>query len=78
MLGEKVVPMGSIAYAFSEEGAGIDGKSFHCFRWKFFTAKRERQKKVTEYPCDGKTAEKRAEQVKNEISYRPWGDWFRG
>ena len=40
-------------------------KVFHCFRWKFFTAKRERQKNVTEYPCDGKLL-KAAEQVKTK------------
>lgn len=64
MLGEKVVPMGSIAYAFSEEGAGIDGKSFSLLPVEIFTAKRERQK-VTEYPCDGKLL-KAAEQVKTK------------
>ena len=64
MLGEKVVPMGAIAYAFSEEGAGIDGKVFHRFRWKFLP-RNGKDKKVTEYPCDGKLL-KAAEQVKTK------------
>lgn len=35
VLGEKVVPMGAIAYAFSEEERELMEKVFHCFRWKF-------------------------------------------
>ncbi len=64
MLGEKVVPMGSIAYAFSEEGGELMEKVFHCFRWKFLPRNRK-DKKVTEYPCDGKLL-KAAEQVKTK------------
>ena len=36
VLGEKGVPMGAIAYAFSEEGAGIDGKSFSLLPVKYY------------------------------------------
>ena len=65
MLGEKVVPMGSIAYAFSEEGAGIDGKSFSLLPVEIFYRETGKTKKVTEYPCDGKLL-KAAEQVKTK------------
>lgn len=62
---------------FSEEGAGIDGKSFSLLPVEIFYRETGKTKKVTEYPCDGKLL-KAAGAGKNEISYRPWGDWFRG
>ena len=65
VLGEKVVPMGAIAYAFSEEGAGIDGKSFSLLPVEIFYRETGKTKKVTEYPCDGKLL-KAAEQVKTK------------
>jgi adenosylhomocysteine nucleosidase len=57
--------MGAIAYAFSEEGAGIDGKSFSLLPVEIFYRETGKTKKVTEYPCDGKLL-KAAEQVKTK------------
>lgn len=45
VLGEKVVPMGAIAYAFSEEGAGIDGKSFSLLPVEIFYRETGKTKK---------------------------------
>lgn len=50
---------------FSEEGAGIDGKSFSLLPVEIFYRETGKTKKVTEYPCDGKLL-KAAEQVKTK------------
>lgn len=65
VLGEKIVPIGAVAYAFSEEGAGIDGKGFSLLPVEIFCRETGKTKKVTEYPCDEKLL-KAAEQVKTK------------
>ena len=52
VLGEKIVPMGAVAYAFSKEGTGIDAKGFSPLPVEIFCRETGKTKKVTEYPCD--------------------------
>ena len=65
VLGEKVIPIGAVAYAFSEEGAGMDAKGFSLLPVEIFYRETGKTKKVTEYPCDERLL-KAAEQVKTK------------
>ena len=65
VLGEKVIPMGAVAYAFSKEGAGIDAKGFSPLPVEVYFKETGKTKKVTEYPCDKRMLEA-AEQMKTK------------
>lgn len=54
VLGEKVVPMGAAAYAYSAEGAGIDAAAFEPLAIEILNRRTGKTQKVTEFPCDEK------------------------
>lgn len=54
VLGEKIIPMGAAAYAYSAEGAGIDAAAFEPLAVEIFSQRNGKTKKVREFPCDKK------------------------